>query len=135
VKARILLLASCVSLLLGGLAVDAGAKNQKVYFPSNCTNTRFKPTHLVAACGDAGLRVNGIQWSHYGAKTATGSGTAAINTCMPDCASGSIAHGPAVVKLKRPKLCANVDRTVFTRLKVTYGGNTVTFPFPCSALE
>ena len=130
-KARILLLATCVSLLLGGLAVDAGAKNHKVYFLSNCTNTRYKPTHLIAACGDAGLRVNGIEWSHYGAKSATGNGTAAIKTCMPDCATGGINRNPAVVRLSRPRQCAGDSRTVFTRLKVTSQGNTITFPFPC----
>jgi hypothetical protein len=129
------LMVLCVSLVSVLTTAYAPAKNHKVYFPSNCTNTRYKPTHLIAACGDAGLQVHKIKWSHYGAKSATGSGTSAINTCTPDCASGNIKRNPAVVRLSRAKDCAGVSRTVFTRLKVTSAGNTITFPFPCSIYD
>jgi hypothetical protein len=120
----------------------APAAKRKVYFPSNCTNSRYKPHHLTAACADAGLRVNGITWSHYGSRSATGSGEAATNTCRPSCAAGHFRHDPADVRLWRPRFCAKVGRFHFTRLRVTYtdgkppgAGRSITFPFPCSTLS
>ncbi len=139
---RIVALLLLPSLVASVLVANAFGAKHKVYFPSNCTNSRYKPTHLIAACGDAGLQVHKIKWSHYGAKSATGNGTGAANTCTPDCASGNIVHGPAKVELKRPRTCANIDRTVFTRLKVSYTGNqqplagqSISFPFPCSIYD
>lgn len=129
-------------LLVGILAATAPAAKRKTYFPSNCTNARYKPVHLIAACGDAGLRVNKILWTQYGAKSALGGGIAATNTCEPSCAQGRFEHDSVVVRLFRPRLCEAVGIRLFTRLKVIYAGHrppgaphSIRFPFPCSLLE
>ncbi|AXI80871.1 hypothetical protein C7M71_029325 [Peterkaempfera bronchialis] len=36
------------------------------------------------------VALGGLHWSHWGAPTATGSGTLRINTCRPNCATGRI---------------------------------------------
>ena len=142
-KARIwlsvMLLCGC---LLAAWVTAASAAKHKVFFPSDCSTPRYKPHHLIAACGDAGLQVNAIAWSHYGTRTALGSGTARTNTCKPDCAAGHFREDPAAVKLFRPRFCHNVGLFAFTRLQVTYtngkppgSDRSIRFPFPCSALE
>ncbi len=130
------------ALLTGALVAGATAAKPKVYFPSNCTNARYKPQHVVAACADNGLVVNGISWSQYGAKSANGSGTAATNTCTPTCVAGHFEHDPALVRLYRPRNCHNLGIRLFTRLKIVYpssrpsgSAKSITFPFPCSVLE
>jgi hypothetical protein len=140
-KVRLSVLAACALLGVAVLAAHAPAAGSKVYFPSSCTNTKYKPTHVIIACGDAALRVNQLTWKHWGAKTATGKGVGATNTCNPSCAQGKFEHDPAKVRLSRPKLCASVDRTVFTRLELTFTAGrpfginrSTTFPFPCSLL-
>jgi hypothetical protein len=137
-----LVIGFCAMLAVVALAAEAPAAKHKVFFASNCTNSKYKPHHLIAACGDAGLVVNGIAWSTYGTKTALGDGTAVTNTCKPDCAAGHFRDDPASVKLYRPRFCQNVGLFHFTRLLVTYtngkppGANqSITFPFPCSALN
>jgi hypothetical protein len=118
------------------------AASHKVYFPSECTNSRYRPHHLIAACGDASLRVNRIEWEHYGARHARGHGIAVTNTCTPSCAAGEIEHDAARVRLYRPRFCAKVERRHFTRLRVIYSGRTpplpqrsLRFPFPCTLLN
>jgi hypothetical protein len=141
-KSRSFLLAiACAALLAGAIATTAQA-GHKVFFPSACTNVRFKPKHLIAACGDAGLQVTGISWSHYGQKSAHGNGTAATNTCTPNCAAGNFEKDPAAVRLFRPRLCKALGIFLFTRLTVIYtstrpsgSSKSVTFPFPCSIIE
>jgi hypothetical protein len=130
------------SLLAAVLVSSAFGAKHKVYFPSKCTNARYKPSHVVAACADNGLVVNGIQWSHWGQKSAAGSGTAVTNTCHPNCAAGHFRNDPAKVNLFRPRLCSALGIKLFTRLKITYptsrppGSNkAITFPFPCSLLQ
>ncbi len=139
---RVLLALALAVCLVGIVAAAAPAAKRKTYFPSNCTNARYKPHHLIAACGDAGVRVNKIHWTHYGAKSASGGGTAVVNICEPNCAAGVFERDPARVRLSRPRLCKAVGIRLFTRLKVTYPGArpggapaSIRFPFPCSVLE
>jgi hypothetical protein len=140
-KARLTLLVLGALLVTAVLAGTAPAAGSKVYFPSSCNNSRYKPNHVIIACGDATLQVTGLSWSHWGAKSANGAGTALSNPCVPDCADGKFEHDPAKVRLSRPKLCKKINRTMFTRLKLTYTAGrpsgidkSTTFPFPCSLL-
>jgi hypothetical protein len=135
-------LALCASLLAAALATGASGAKRKTYFPSNCSNARYKPKHLIAACGDAGVRVNRIHWKHYGARSARGGGTAVVNICEPNCAEGNFERDPVRVRLSRPRYCRAVGIRLFTRLKLTYPGarpggapSSLHYPFPCSLLE
>jgi hypothetical protein len=139
---RISLAAALAICLVGIGAAAAPAAKRKTYFPSNCTNARYKPVHLIAACGDAGVRVNKIHWTRYGSRSARGGGTAVTNICEPSCAEGNFERDPVRVRLSRPRLCKAVGIRLFTRLKVTYPGarpggapKSIRFPFPCSVLE
>jgi hypothetical protein len=129
-------------LCVGVLAAGTGAATPKTYFPSECDNSRYRPHHLIAACGDGSLRVKKIQWEHYGKRRARGHGIAVTNTCVPSCAAGKFEHDAARVQLFRPRFCKEVDRRHFTRLRVVYSGRTpplpqraFRFPFPCSVLS
>jgi hypothetical protein len=130
-----------IGLLSTAIVVGAVAARQKVYFASECTNSRYRPHHLIAACGDGSLRVKKIQWERYGVRRARGHGIAVTNTCTPSCAAGKLERDAARVRLARPRFCANVGRRHFTRLRVIYSGRTppipqrsLRFPFPCSIL-
>lgn len=123
------------------LAVPALAGSHHVKFPSRCTNSVYRPHHFVAACGDAGIRVKGIRWRHYGFDFARGRGTALTKRCSPDCASGGLRRDRVKVRLYRPRRCANVGGYHFTRVWIKYlvadppvPGGVARFPFPCSLL-
>jgi hypothetical protein len=120
---------------------DAGAAKRKTYFTNDCTSSRYRPHHLIAACGDGSILVRRIQWTHYGPRRADGHGLATTNTCVPNCANGHISHDAASVHLSRPRLCRNVGRYQFTHLRFVYVGKSPPvpmrsqrFPFPCSLL-
>lgn len=49
---------------------------------------------MVLACADAGVRLEGLQWSSWTSLSATGVGTLVYNDCTPDCAGGQFHEIP-----------------------------------------
>jgi hypothetical protein len=118
------------------VAIPAGGAT-RVLFPANCGKPTYKPTSIVVTCADANSRITGIRWQSYGTKAASGTGTAKINACKPNCAAGRFKSYPVLVTLNRPKNCGKV--TQFTRLLETFtrsrpsgSTKTVSQTFPCS---
>lgn len=137
---RLILAAALACLAIGGVAASASA--ERTFFPSHCSNAKFKPKSIIVACGDAGLIVDGITYSHYGSKRAAGSGNSHTNTCMPDCASGTRVDRPATITLFRARRCKDNGKRQFTRLHFNYVGgpppgvtaDDFTLPFPCGGI-
>jgi hypothetical protein len=111
----------------------------QVLFPSDCQNGYAEePASVVVTCADSGVQVKDIQWQSWGAETATGNGTATVNTCDPDCASGTTDDYPeAQLRLTEIESCGSEQR--YTKLELTFGGEvppgsgtTVRESFPCS---
>jgi hypothetical protein len=127
--------------LLGAVAFVAGCgggDDEKVLFPSGCTNPTYKPTQIIVTCADANTVLKGIKWSDYGSDSAEGAGTASVNACDPNCAAGKFQQFPATVKLSNPKDCRK-DVRQFTHLVLTYTGArpqgasaSLTEDYPCN---
>jgi hypothetical protein len=119
------------------VAIPAGSAT-KVLFPANCVKPTFKPKSIVVACADANNQLTRIKWQSYGSRTASGTATAKVNDCTPNCASGRFKSYPAVVTLSRPKNCGR-GVTQFTRLVETFThsrpsgtSRRLGVSFPCS---
>jgi hypothetical protein len=129
----LLLLAAAIAPGCGGGNDD----NEKVLFPAGCTNPSYKPTQIIVTCADANTVLKGISWKSYGNDTASGSATANVNACDPNCAAGKLQTFPAMVKLSQPKDCRK-DVQQFTHLVLTYIGArpqgasaSLTEDYPC----
>ncbi|MFL5877005.1 MAG: hypothetical protein ACJ76T_14145 [Solirubrobacteraceae bacterium] len=132
-----------LALLLLAAAIAAGCgggndDNEKVLFPAGCTNPSYKPTQIIVTCADANTVLKGISWKSYGSDTASGSATANVNACDPNCAAGKLQAFPAMVKLSQPKDCGR-DVRQFTHLVLTYTGAkpqgasaSLTEDYPCN---
>jgi Flp pilus assembly protein CpaB len=132
---KVLLLAAALAVLV---ATPAGSAT-KVLFPANCGKPTFKPKSIVVACADANNRLTSIKWQTYGTRAASGTATAKVNDCTPNCVSGKVKSYPAVVTLTRPKNCGR-GVTQFTRLVETFThsrpsgtSKRLGVTFPCSS--
>lgn len=120
------------------LAIPAGSAT-KVVFPANCGKPTFKPKSIVVACADANNRLTRIKWLTYGSRSASGTATAKVNDCDPNCVSGEVKNYPALVTLTRPRNCGG-GVTQFTRLTETFThsrpsgiSKRLSVSFPCSS--
>jgi len=124
---------------LGLVAATPAGSATKVLFPANCGKPTFKPKSIVVACADANNRLTGIKWKTYGTRSASGTATAKVNDCDPNCVSGKVKSYPAVVTLTKPKNCGRGVRQ-FTRLAETFThsrpsgtSRKLSISFPCSS--
>jgi hypothetical protein len=134
---RSLIVLALAAVLLALAAVPAGSAT-KTLFPANCGKPTYKPTSIVVACGDGNNRLARIRWESYGTDSASGTATAVVNDCEPNCVSGEFHHFHAVVTLNRAKDCGRYMQ--FTRLverftgdKPDSTGSKVTVRFPCAS--
>lgn len=83
------------------------------------------PAELTLSCADANSALTRTRWASWGAASARGVTTFALNPCTPYCAASPIRHfAGASVVLDRPVATAGGDR--FSRAVVTYrAGGTV----------
>jgi hypothetical protein len=111
----------------------------RIYFPSRCSNLRYRPAAVVVACGDGNFQLRKLRWRGWDSAVARGRGVALVNDCIPYCARGRFHRLPANVRLYARKRCGNVERYVYTRLRYRIRGRlpswlerrTATAPFPC----
>jgi hypothetical protein len=118
-----LALASTAGLVATGPA--AAAESDTVVI--NCLGASVvKPKQIVITCADAGVSVVKITWSSWTPNRATGTGTLAWNTCLPeDCASGIVEKYKARITLGR--VASGPGVTAFSRMTLTFpqGGPAV----------
>jgi hypothetical protein len=134
---RPLIVLALAVVLLALAAVPAGSA-PKTLFPANCDKPTYKPTRIVVACADANNRLARIKWESYGTDAASGTATAVVNDCEPNCAAGTFHHFRAVVTLNKPKDCGRYRQ--FTRLVERFTdetpesfGSKVVERFPCAS--
>jgi hypothetical protein len=130
------------SLVLGLTLAPSGAQaaglqgTPKVV--ADCQHLSRTPHRVVAACADLNSYAKVTHWSTWSARRATGEGTWVVNTCKPDCASGTFKRYSATFGLYRARRNAD-GATVFTKLGVTYvkGGeqHNVMLPLPTAPLS
>jgi hypothetical protein len=108
------------------------AKKPKVHV-SNCGESVYRPHQLVVYCGDAGVVLTGIDWSHWGRRSANGDATAATKSCDPDCATGGVTHEAVTVRLSHRHYCKGAGEPDFLRLTVRYpAGNVLRTSLGCA---
>jgi hypothetical protein len=85
---------------------------------ADCKKAELQPASIVVTCADAGFALEDLEWSSWGGKAAIGQGTAAVNDCKPDCASGEVKDYDASVELSDIQDCPGFQQ---------YGSVTVDF--------
>jgi hypothetical protein len=115
----VLTAAAAVAAVALPATASAGNTNLRVYV-SNCETQVYKPKTITVFCGDAGVIINKIKYSSYGAKTAAGTGTAVVNLCEPNCAAGKTKNYKVKFKLSQVTQCG--DSYQFRKLQMTYVG-------------
>jgi hypothetical protein len=73
---------------------------------------------------DGGNVVTGLRWQSWTASGAAGRGTSGIESCVPNCAQGSVRHVPTTITLSSP---VNGKFTVITEKR---NGQTSTGKWP-----
>jgi hypothetical protein len=111
---RGLIASGVVTLLAGagvglslGLTASAGASTggtaaaaSPPYVVLNCEmKAQTRPGSYVLACADNGAGLQGLHWTSWTPRLASGYGTEYENDCKPDCAEGHIHYYPALVVL------------------------------------
>jgi len=85
----------------------------------------------VLTCADAGLGLQGLTWTRWGASAATGQGTVWEHVCTPSCAaSGTYAYYPVAVALSRVKSSAR--EKWFSQLTVSWLAKPPPGPVPAA---
>lgn len=85
---------------------------------ADCEKAEVEPASIVVTCADAGFVLEDLEWTSWGGKTAKGEGTAAVNDCKPNCASGEVKDYDASVELADIQDCPGFQQ---------YGSVTVDF--------
>lgn len=121
-------------LLLAAIPIpSAGAKKPNVRV-SDCGDSVYRPHELVVFCGDAGVILTGIDWGHWGRRSANGDATANTKTCDPDCASGGVTKRAVTVRLSHRHYCKAAGEADFLRVAVRYpAGNVLRTSLGCAA--
>lgn len=80
----------------GGTATAAAPR----YVVLNCQmRGQTRPGSYVLACADGGAGLQGLRWTSWTSRLASGYGTEYENDCMPSCVAGHFHSYPALVVL------------------------------------
>lgn len=77
------------------------ARGPVTFIPDCVGDPLNKPATYTLACGDSNYSLVRLRWTGWGAKKATATGTAMVNTCTPSCAEGTFQRYPVRVTLDR----------------------------------
>lgn len=90
----------------------------RVYLPATCSGPRYRPRHVIIACGDANLQLAALQWKGWNGRNATARGTALMNDCVPYCAAGHFRRFPVAVTASQPASCRGVYQYLHLRYRL-----------------
>lgn len=80
--------------------------------------SRVEPTGIVIACADDGIGVRSLAWTSWTTSAAAGAGRVWENTCVPNCATGTIKYYSAMITLSGAENTS--EGPLFTRLTAVY---------------
>lgn len=104
---RTLAVAACAAAFLSAGTASASARTY--LFDGGAAKLAYKPRTYTAAGSGASARARDLRWSTWTATRAVASGTAVINDCDPDCATGRTFTFPGRITLSRPATCRAKD--------------------------
>jgi hypothetical protein len=104
----------------------AAAQTSSASLPSQCHDQKVAPVSVVLTCGDGGFIAEDLVWSGWGGDRAQASGTASVNSCDPDCATGGRDEYPVTLVASNLRHCG-YGKPQYTRVTYSFPGAT---PFP-----
>jgi hypothetical protein len=107
---------------VGAFAVPALAASSGNFLVGSCLHSQREPSTVILTCADGAMSIEHIKWSSFGKATATGTGSAHIKSCTPDCAAGKFHDYPVQVKASKPKMCPD-KRSDYRQMTLTYTGS------------
>ncbi|MGH2833912.1 MAG: hypothetical protein ACRDK2_14145 [Solirubrobacteraceae bacterium] len=113
------LLATLALITTVALSADVALASSPNYLVGDCQRSQRQPSTVILTCADAGLSIQKITWSSFGGGTASGTGSAHINSCTPDCAAGKFGDYPVQITASKPKRCRE-GKSDYRQLKLTY---------------
>jgi hypothetical protein len=111
----ILAIISVIGITFGGYTYIHRASIEMAYV-YNCGIVDFKPDSLTPYCADAGAGITGIDWETWNANGATGTAEYTVNTCEPNCASGTWKYAEVTFTLTKP--VRDKGKTVLSRIDI-----------------
>lgn len=125
------------ALIVACCAAPASAQTPDATLPSQCLDQQVAPATVTLTCADGGFIAHDLVWSDWGAAQAHATGTATVNTCDPDCASGNAKDYAVALVADQLSACA-VGKPQYTLVRYSFpnGGpfpttDKSTFSFPC----
>ena len=113
------------ALLIGGGAASVSAQGSPgATAAGQKTWAKFSGAHLYkpgTLTFGAHELITDVHWSTWGKKLARGTGTYQVNSCLPDCADGTITPTPTSIVLTGREVCGK--RFVFRRMKLYFSGH------------
>lgn len=110
----------------------------RVALPDCAGAPQVAPHTVVLACADAGITVNRVRWTGWGAAFAAGIGIASVNDCTPSCVAGHVHPFRVVLIALGRQTCPNGEHAY---AKITYAwigkppyanaDPNPTVPYPC----
>ncbi len=89
----------------------------------DCGQRQVRPGSYVLACADDGQGLQGLRWTSWTARLASGYGTFYENDCVPNCAAGHVRHYRADVTLwQTAKVPGHAGERQYTRITVLFPG-------------
>jgi hypothetical protein len=115
-------IATVIAAVPSGSALSAPADDDHhVYLAANgkaASSAAVEP-RTAPVSQDSSLALSGMSWTSW-ADRATGTGTATVNLCDPDCATGTAAKFPVTVTLSAPQqMCG---REFYTQMHLVFTG-------------
>jgi hypothetical protein len=118
------LIAAAASAVLPWSASGQGLSTDQVFFVANCERESFRPKTIVVTCADQNFTIRSIRWSDWTTTSATGTGTARVNDCQPNCAAGRFrSYRGVTVHLSRPVVCTEDGLKEFSELTYRFGSS------------
>jgi len=122
ITGSIVVIAAAIAAVPLGSALSASADDShRVYLAANgkaASSAAVKP-RTAPISRDSSLALSGMSWTSW-ADRATGTGTATINLCDPDCATGTATKIPVTVTLSAPQqMCG---REFYTQMHLAFPG-------------
>ena len=112
---------AAAGLALAAVVVSSASGASHVLIPGcgGADQPAYKPAAVIVACGDGNFQVVKLKWSSWTATSASGKGTAKVNTCQPNCARGKFKSYKLNLSADKPKSCPK-GKQEFSRLSYSY---------------
>ena len=124
----VLILASCSS----SSTPNAPTNSEGVFYSGCGYEYSQKPSSITLTCADGSMYLDQVKYTKWNDTSAKASGIFNMNSCDPDCASGTMIATPVEISIGKPKQDSN-GKMIFSELiiraqKKLYNGlNSATF--------